>query len=183
MNMKKIDVSLREETESDFDDIDRITRLAFGDHGDDVAKLVTLIRASENYCPRYSYVAVANGQVVGHIMLSKATLVDNGKVHEILNLSPVSVAPKFQNMGVGSSLVKLVVAKADKSGEPLVVLEGSHLYYSRFGFEWSETYGISINIPKDVPAESAQVFICNSYNDELIKGQVVYPAAFDHVAH
>ncbi|HMS24292.1 MAG TPA: N-acetyltransferase [Acidimicrobiia bacterium] len=180
--MKKIKVLLREESESDFNNIDRITRIAFGDHGDDVAKLITLIRASESYCPQYSYVAELEAQVVGHIMLSKVSLIDNGNIHEILTLSPLSVTPQFQNMGIGSSLVREVVTKADKSGEPLIVLEGSHLYYPRFGFELSQKYGISINLPQDVPPESAQVFIGHSNQDKL-KGHVVYPPAFDHVAH
>jgi putative acetyltransferase len=76
--------------------------------------------------------------------------------------------------------VREVCALADARGEPLVILEGSPVYYGRFGFEHSVLHGIHIKLPSWAPPEAAQVLRLNTY-DPAIRGQVVYPPAFHDV--
>ena len=94
-----------------------MVRAAF-DHHREVADLVDLIRASPQFVPELSLVARHDGQVVGHVMLSHADLVDElGDRHRILTLSPLSVAPALQRRGIGSALVPAGLAAADALGE------------------------------------------------------------------
>jgi putative acetyltransferase len=58
------------------------------------------------------------------------------------------------------------------------VLEGSPVYYGRFGFEPSADYGIHLPLPDWAPPEAAQVLRLRNY-DPSIRGHVVYPPAFD----
>ncbi len=142
--------------------------------------LVDRIRSSENYVPELSFVAQSDGTIVGHTMLSYVDLVGEQSAHRVLTLSPVSVAPQEQGRGIGGSLVRTAIAAADERGELLVVLEGSPLYYPRFGFRPAKEFGISIHLPEGVPHEAAMAHPLTSY-DPSIRGEIVYPPAFDVV--
>ena len=142
--------------------------------------LVDRIRSSEHYVPELSFVAERNGKIVGHVMLSHVDLVGAESAHRILTLSPLSVAPEEQGRGIGGSLIRTAIAAADARGEPLVVLEGSPLYYPRFGFRPAKELGISIHLPDWAPEEAAMVHPLTSY-DPSMRGEVVYPPAFDVV--
>jgi putative acetyltransferase len=50
-------------------------------------------------------------------------------------LSPVGVLPAHQRRGVGTALIRHGLQLLRERAVPLVFLEGSPLYYSRFGFE------------------------------------------------
>ncbi len=66
-------------------------------------------------------VAEADGRVVGHLLLTRATLVcDDGAERPILTLAPMAVLPEWQGRGVGSSLVRAAVERATAAGELLV---------------------------------------------------------------
>jgi putative acetyltransferase len=93
-------------------------------------------------------------------------------------LSPLAVFPQFQRLGVGSALVREVTRRADDRGEPVIVLEGSPVFYGRLGFEYSVPYGIHLTLPSWAPAEASQILRLTNYSASL-RGLVVYPAAFD----
>ena len=76
--------------------------------------------------------------------------------------------------------MRAVTARADVRGEPLVVLEGSPLFYARLGFEHAAPHGIDITLPSWAPPEAAQVLRLRNY-DASLRGRVVYPPAFDEV--
>lgn len=142
------------------------------------AQLVDDIRASEHFIPDLSLIADEDGAVVGHVMISYVWLeAASGRVR-IPSLSPLAVAPTHQGRGIGSGLVRAVTAVADKREEPLVVLEGSPAYYSRFGFEDCRSHGIEMKLPSWAPPEAGQVLRLTNY-DSSLRGQVVYPPAFD----
>jgi putative acetyltransferase len=170
------DLVVREERSDDFDAIAQVVEAAFTSPVE--AKLVEDIRASPHYVPELSLVAEHEGRVVGHVMLSYSTLVDGDTERAILQLSPLAVAPDMQGRGIGSALVPAACALADARGEPLVVLEGSPAYYGRFGFEPSADYRIQLPIPDWAPPEASQLLPRRNF-DSSLRGNVVYPAAFD----
>ena len=169
----------RAERPADHRLISEVVAAAFGSPAE--AELVETIRESEYFLPRLSLVAESDGRIVGHVMVSHATLHGQEGERRVAMLSPLAVDPAFQRRGIGSALVREVTAQADALGEPLVVLEGSPRFYKRFGFEHSLLHGIEITLPSWAPPEAAQVLRLSSY-DPSIRGRVKYPPAFDAFA-
>src|SRR5580765_4624514 len=122
------------------------------------ARLVEALRASDEFIPELSLVAVVDDRIAGHVMISYARLVDDTAEHRIASLAPLAVAPDRQTQGIGSALVRASLAIADERAEPLVVLQGAPAYYSRFGFEPASAYGIEMELPTWAPPEAAQVY-------------------------
>jgi putative acetyltransferase len=170
------DVTIRAERPDDREAIAEVVAAAFGSPAE--ARLVEALRSSSSFVPDWSVVAEVLGRVVGHVMVTYASVRDDATEHRIACLSPLAVAPDFHGRGIGSALVRAVVARVDEDGEPLVVLEGSPLYYGRLGFEHSVPHGIHITLPDWAPAEAAQIMRLRNY-DASIRGHVVYPPAFD----
>jgi putative acetyltransferase len=168
----------RPEEPADYDSIAAVVSRAFGSANE--ARLVAALRASNSYVPGWALVATLDGRVVGHVVVSYATLLDGCRARRVPNLSPLAVDPEYQRRGVGSALVHAVAAIVDAAGEPLIVLEGSPWYYSKLGFEHSVPLGITIPLPDWAPAEAAQVLRLSRYQSD-VRGHVVYPPAFDTV--
>jgi putative acetyltransferase len=170
------DVTIRAERPDDREAIADVVAAAFGSPAE--ARLVEALRASSSFVPDWSLVAEVRGRVVGHVMVTYATLRDDATEHRIACLSPLAVAPDFHGRGIGSALVRAVTAHVDDDGEPLVVLEGSPLYYGHLGFEHSVSHGIHITLPDWAPPEAAQIMRLRNY-DASLRGHLVYPPAFD----
>lgn len=170
---------VRPESPDDHDAIRRLVAAAFQSEAE--AALVDRIRASGDYVAEMALVAEADGEIVGHVIISHAVLRSAEGDRRIVMLSPLAVLPEFQGRGIGSALVRSSLRVAEMRGEPLVVVEGSPAYYGRLGFEHALTYGIEINLPAWAPPEAAQVVRLSSFdpNDRTLRGKVVYPAAFD----
>jgi putative acetyltransferase len=170
---------VRPESTRDHDEIARVVTAAFGSPAE--ARLVDAIRSSAEYIPELALVAMLDGVVVGHVMISRCTLrpddADDDDVSIVL-LSPLAVDPTHHGQGVGGLLVTTVTALADARGEQIVVLEGDPRYYSRFGFEPAASHGIDLPLPDWAPVEAAQVMRLTNDNPSL-RGSVVYPASFD----
>jgi predicted N-acetyltransferase YhbS len=103
----------------------------------EVNVLRELFEATE-YLPRFSIVAVLDGEVVGHVISTRGW-VDH---HELLGLGPIGVTPRLQRKGIGSALMKETIARANDAGESGIVLLGSPEYYPRFGFVPAASLGV-----------------------------------------
>jgi len=172
-------LTIRVETPDDFPAIRLVVAAAFGQSGE--ADLVERIRQSSGYIPELALVAEIEDSVVGHVMISTASLRHESGERPIAMLAPLAVDPGFQRRGVGRALVAAVAALADDAGEAFLVLEGSPDYYSRLGFEPASRYGIELPLPDWAPSEAAQVLPLTSFDpgDPTMRGTVSYPPPFE----
>jgi putative acetyltransferase len=159
-----LDVRLRPETPADEDEIETVVASAFDGRPNEPA-LVRRLRPAD-----VALVAVRDGQVVGHVMLSPVEVVDGDRVARALVLAPLSVHPSAQGQGVGAALVHRALELA---GSAVVVL-GDPGYYGRFGFEPCTRHGV--RPPEGVPAEPFSVWLPPGGAE--VQGTVRFPAAF-----
>jgi putative acetyltransferase len=88
--------------------------------------------------PEFSFTALTDGGVVGHVTASQATVATDS----VVAVGPIGVLPEHQGMGIGSALMDALLTAADIAHVPLVVLLGSPQYYSRFGFRPAKELGV-----------------------------------------
>jgi putative acetyltransferase len=151
-----------------------VNRRAFGDSGDKVAALVNGLRHDDPEAP--SLVATNAGRVVGHVMFTRTLLDAPRRLMSVAVLSPLAVDPQWQRRGIGSALVRYGVETLDRSGAPMVWLEGSPAYYGRFGFKPGGDHGFrkpSLRIPD----AAFQVLTLSAY-EPWMTGTLVYSATF-----
>jgi len=122
-------IHIRPEEPSDWAGVHDVVGAAF--HGSLQADLVDVLRQSAD--PQISLVAVVEGELVGHIFFSPVTF-ESRSAPPGAQLSPVSVAPAAQRMGVGAKLIRSGLKSCFEVGWLAVVLVGNPAYYSQFGF-------------------------------------------------
>jgi len=83
-----------------------------------------------------SLVAVERGRIVGTVRLWDVTA---GPERPALLLGPLAVDPAYRNRGIGSTLVRRVIARTRLAGHRAIVLVGDASYYGRFGFTAAPT--------------------------------------------
>jgi putative acetyltransferase len=76
-----------------------------------------------------SLVAEREGEMVGHVMLSRMR-----HPRRAVGLGPVGVVPGFQGGGIGARLIEAALGIARATGEEIVFVLGEPDYYRRFGF-------------------------------------------------
>jgi putative acetyltransferase len=173
-------VVIRPERDADHPVIAEVVRAAFVGHPDEVASFVERIRASEEFIPELALVAEDSSGVIAHVMLSWVG-VEGGSRPRILNLTPMSVRPDRQRMGVGTRLIRDALGRAEEAGEAAVMVEGIAAYYPRFGFEKASALGFISPHPK-IPDDAFMVKRLPGYSPDLA-GRIRYPAAFDGLGY
>ncbi len=138
---------IRAEARGDRDAVHDLNVSAFETSAE--ARLVDALRGGPG--PLISLVAVAERDIVGHIMFSPVTLTGHGEL-AILGLAPMAVAPKRQRQGIGSSLVRAGLKDCERRGIDAVFVLGHPGYYPRFGFVPASRFAIGseFNVPEDV---------------------------------
>ena len=168
-------IPVRPEALADAAAIAGVHQRAFG--RPDEARLVEALRDSTAYVPELSLVAADDGGVAGHVMLTRAHVVDgDGGRAFVLVLAPIGVVPERQRSGVGSALVWSALAAADGMGAPLVTVLGDPAYWSRFDFVAAYRHGIAPPVP--IPGDGFQARARGRGPDPGIRGTLVYPAPF-----
>lgn len=81
-----------------------------------------------------SIVAVENGRIVGHVLLSRMDVEADGGTLNAVGLAPVAVIPEMQRHGVGSALIEAAIADARRLGVEMIFVLGDTGFYRRFGF-------------------------------------------------
>ncbi|MCX2742070.1 GNAT family N-acetyltransferase [Pontibacter anaerobius] len=114
-------IEIRQEQPADRSEVYELNRAAFGQ--DNEARLVDLLRESKAFIPELSVVATAAGAVVGHILFTKISIVDDeGCEFESLALAPMAVKPALQRQGIGGQLVKYGLGKAKALGSSSMIV-------------------------------------------------------------
>ncbi len=136
--------------------------------------LVDDLRADGDVLPGLTFVAELDGEVVGYLACSRATMGEGACV----GLGPLAVRPDHQREGIGSVLVAAAVATADQQAVPALVLLGDPDYYGAFGFETAEDHGIGS--PGPWAARYFQVKRLRAWGPDLA-GPFRYAPAFERL--
>jgi putative acetyltransferase len=167
-------VDIREERPADEAAVRHVVLAAF--RRSVVVDLVEGLRGNARNPDSLSLVAVDDDRVVGHVMFTRSLLDAPRRLVDVQVLSPLSVHPERQGSGIGSALVRNGLAVLAERGVPLVFLEGSPHYYSRFGFRAGADLGFrkpSLRIPD----AAFQVFPLPAY-EPWMTGTLVYSEIF-----
>ncbi|MFJ8353172.1 GNAT family N-acetyltransferase [Bacillus paramycoides] len=171
-------VTIRQEQQNDYSKTEEVVKQAFlNEEFSDKTEheLVSRIRKCDAFIPELSIVAV-DKEIVGHIMLSKITIEQDGTSVESLALAPVSVAPSHQKKGIGGKLIAAAIEKAKELGYGSVVVLGHQEYYPRFGFKKASDW--NIKAPFEVPDEVFMAMELRENALQGVEGVVQYSEAF-----
>lgn len=145
-------LNIRNERESDYKNVEDITRKAFYNvyvPGCMEHYLVHIMRGHEDFIPELDFVIEVDGQIVGNIMYTKAKLTDEaGAEKEIVTFGPVSILPKYQRKGYGKMLIEHSLKRAAELGYEAVVIMGSPANYVGSGFQCCRKYNICVEKEK-----------------------------------
>lgn len=131
----------------DYFPTENLTREAFWNiykPGCDEHLVLHNLRKSKSYVPELDLVAVSEKEIIGHIISTRAKVVDSlREEHEVLCVGPLSVLPSLQKQGVGSCLMEASIKSAKELGYAGMILFGEPNYYHRFGFRNAENFEIT----------------------------------------
>lgn len=94
------------------------------------SSLVDELRGDGDVIDELTFVAELDGELVGQVTCSAATLGERAAV----GLGPISVRTDLQRQGIGAALMASVIASAEQRGDAAIVLLGDPEYYGHFGF-------------------------------------------------
>ena len=129
--------------------------------------LVVNLRNSKSFIPKLSLVAIEDEKIVGYILFTKAF------VNSIE--APLSVLPKYQNRGIGLSLIKEGHRIAHELGYRYSVVLGHSEYYPKVGYVPASQYGIEAPFEVD---DKNFMAICFDESVEELNGVIEYDRAF-----
>lgn len=165
-----MEILIRPETSSDSSTIEQVTIAAFsGKPYSDQTEHLIVDALRKAGALSISLVAEVEGKVVGHVALS--TVIIKGINQGWYGLGPISVLPEFQKKGIGSRLIRKGLSMIRELGGNGCVLEGSPVYYQRFGFK---------SFPQLIydGAPSPEYFMALPFYSEVPEGKVQFHPAF-----
>jgi putative acetyltransferase len=165
-------MEIRAENPEDFEAVRTVNIAAFGQENE--ANLVDRLRGVPS---TFSFVAFQGDQIVGHIFFSPVSV--EGECPKdllILGLAPLSVLPKYQRQGIGSTLVQHSLNECAQSGCSAVVVLGHPEYYPRFGFVSAKKKGLRCEY--SVPDEVFMILEMESGVLQGCSGTIKYRAEF-----
>lgn len=167
--------------QNDFTITENITREAFWNvykPGCSEHLVLNKLRKSQSYIKELDLVAMNNNQVVGHIISTKAKVVDSlNKEYEVLCVGPLSVLPDFQKKGIGGKLMKESIKIAKRLGFRGMILFGNPDYYHRFGFRNAKEFEITTKDYQNFEPFMALELFKNALID--VKGRFVEDESFN----
>lgn len=167
---------IRTEDVKDYEEVYKLNYLAFGNREDE-SKLIERIRLSEGFIPELSIVAEIGNEIVGHILLSRATVEGQDEQFTVIVLAPIAVKPAYQKQGIGSKLIEEGIKRCKSLGYAMIFLIGHPTYYPRFGFQPARQYGLDLK-QFEVPDEVFMVYEVEAGKLKETKGELKYPNTF-----
>lgn len=165
-----LNLILRNEQNHDIDAIFKLTERAFenAEHTDHTEQfIVNALRNAQQLT--LSIVAELDQQIIGHVAISPIEI--SSGAPNWYGLGPISVAPEYQQQGVGSALMRYSLQQLKQLGAAGCVVLGDPAYYSKFGFNMIPNLTLA-----NVPAEYFQAL---SFNQSFPQGEVKYSQAFE----
>lgn len=164
-----LNLMLRNEQDQDVDAIFKLTESAFknAEHTDHTEQfIVNALRKMQQLT--LSIVAEHDQQIIGHVAISPVEI--SSGTSDWYGLGPISVAPEYQQQGVGSALMRTVLEQLKQLGAAGSVVLGDPTYYSKFGFNVIPNLTLA-----NVPTEYFQAL---SFDQTFPQGEVKYSTAF-----
>lgn len=118
---------IRHARPADHPAIRQINEAAFA--GPNEARLIEALREAGDVM--FELVAMAEGEVVGHILFSRLWA---DRTELIAALAPMAVHPDHQRKGLGGRLIEMGIDTCREFGAHAVIVLGHPDYYPRFGF-------------------------------------------------
>jgi len=128
--LNEVEFPIREELPEDREAIRRLNQEAFG--GDAEADLVDALR--DNGYSEVSMAVTSDGQVIGHILFSRVSILTERGTVEALSLAPMAIHPDFQRRGIGTRLLYAGLDRCEKLGHRIVLVLGHPEFYGQFAF-------------------------------------------------
>lgn len=175
-------IELRRERPEDEHMAELLTQRAFWNRhapGCNEHYLVKKLRESEDYLPELSLVALHEGQPVGLIMYSRASVITADGEREVVSFGPLAVDPDWHGRGVGGLLLRESLKLAAKAGYPGVIILGEPDYYPLFGFQTCDKYGITTMDGQNFDAFMAYELKPHGFDD--IKGKFHESEVFERL--
>lgn len=175
-------MELRLERETDYGEVEQLTREAFWDvyHPGATEHLVLhQLRKASSFLPELDYVAVDGGRIVGNIVYSRMYR-DGEPAGDMIAFGPVSVLPDMQGRGIGKRLISETLTRAKALGFGAVMITGNPGYYHKFGFEPAGRCGLSLSGMS--PQEDAPFFMVKELCEGVLKergGAYAFDPCFD----
>lgn len=158
---------IREATADDHDGIAALVEAAFG--RPDESQLVKRLRRYGDLV--LDLVATNEGELVGHVAVSRLRVEGKDGSYDAVALAPMAVLPDRQRSGVGRSLIENAHHMLEERGEALSVVLGDPAYYTRFGY----THDRAAGFESSYQGEALQAL---AWGTAPHAGRLIYPAAF-----
>ncbi len=162
-------MEIRKSTAGDLAALLAVHEAAFGPgEGKVIAALVKDIFADPSAQPLVSLVAVAEEELLGHILFSAARLSGNEGTSGTEDrppaalLAPLAVMPAAQQQGIGGALIAEGLQRLAAAGTALVFVLGYPAYYSRHGFAPAGREGFEAPYP--IAPENAEAWMVQTLN-------------------
>lgn len=167
-------MKIRKSSELDGAEIEEIHIKAFGkEKGPEIADLVNGLLDDKTATPLLSLVAVNDDKLIGHILFTKAKVIQTTEPVSAQILAPLAVLPDAQRKGVGGQLIKDGLIQLKESGVELVFVLGHPDYYPRSGFIPAGELGFEAPYP--IPEKHAGAWMVQELSAGIIgrvKGKV-----------
>ncbi|MBB5226729.1 N-acetyltransferase [Treponema ruminis] len=163
--------TIRVEEPRDYRTVENLTRDSFWNvyrPGCTEHYVLHCYRSNPDFIPELSLVMEKDGQIIGHVMFSKAELSieesgkPTGEKLPIWTFGPISIHPDFKRQGYGLKLLNFALEKAKALGFGFICMEGNINFYRHAGFDLASKLHIHYHAePKnsEVPYFLAQELI------------------------
>lgn len=141
-------IQIRNENEKDYREVEKITRKSFWNlyvPGCNEHYFVHVMRSHKDFIPELDFVIEVDQQIIGNIMYTKATLIDeSGTKKDILTFGPLCILPEYQRQGYGKKLLEHSFKEAAALDYDVIVIFGSPSNYVSRGFKSCQKYNVCL---------------------------------------